>query len=54
MYYVLPTMPETEQILKLDSVVRSHTTKLGKLGLIESRVLAKIIGKKVIEIKYIE
>jgi hypothetical protein len=38
--------------LRISSIVRSHKTGLFELGLIESKELAKIIGKKIIEVKY--
>lgn len=46
-------MPITK-VLKIDSIVREHKTKLGTLGKVESLVLSEIIGKKVVEITYID
>ena len=52
-YYIVEYMPETHS-LKIDSIVRPHTTNIGTMGLIESKILATVIGKRIVEIKYTE
>jgi len=47
-------MPTEEHTLKVNSIVRVHKTKYETLGLIESKVLATIIGKRILEVKYTE